>query len=308
MKITTSRTTRRALGVAVSALALAAGLVACSDGDADTAASSTAAAPSLGEQTPAADTSAAAPDPTTGASADSSGIPGFSIAAVDAAADGNLETKPSERNDSNYDLPVGAPTPGVTVEYRSNGDLKGCTLGFVGHIDGNLVGVTAGHCNDRADTATSDWYPNGGDTKEVLGSFGEYCFSDNACGDYGLVDLDDSLGYDGRIAGKYAIKSVLGPEDLTADMELCKYGRVTGESCGRLMGIEGNRGRAGMSQDDGDSGSAVYAKNTDGTVSLVGILSSSPILPGGQVAKNVTTFTFAQTAANNLGLTSVYGG
>lgn len=40
-----------------------------------------------------------------------SAIPGFSVEAVDAAADGSLETKPIERNDAAYILPVSSPTP-----------------------------------------------------------------------------------------------------------------------------------------------------------------------------------------------------
>ncbi|MGP9759532.1 hypothetical protein [Corynebacterium sp. AOP12-C2-36] len=175
-------------------------------------------------------------------------------------------------------------------------------------MGGDLVGVTAGHCIRDASTSAAQWYPDGGSQVQALGTFdSSYCVSDETCGDYGLIDIDDKYGYDGKIAGKYEISGVLAPSDLTPDMELCKYGLSTGESCGKLMMREGNRGWAAMTSYEGDSGAPVYAKNSDGTAQLVGVLSGSPHGSSGIAVDQVSDFTFATEAVKGLGLDKIYG-
>ncbi|MGP9759534.1 hypothetical protein [Corynebacterium sp. AOP12-C2-36] len=229
-------------------------------------------------------------------------LPGFSVAAVDAAADGSLETKPVERNDEDFDLPVETPTPGISVGFKDASGWQACTLSFLGEKAGNVVGVTAGHCNRDSTDGQAFWKPGGVGDPTALGSFpADYCYSKATCGDHTEISMTSGVGaVDGKIAGRYAISGVMDPDELTPSMELCKYGRVTGESCGKVMGREGHMGRAGIPARPGDSGAPVYAKDGD-SVKLVGILSGAPAGADGAV----TDFTLAAPTIKALGIDRV---
>jgi len=59
-------------------------------------------------------------------------------------------------------------------------------------------------------------------------------------------------------------------------MPFCKFGAVTGETCGKVTGIDGDVVEASVHSLNGDSGSPGYVLNPDHTVSAVGLLMSSP--------------------------------
>ena len=59
-------------------------------------------------------------------------------------------------------------------------------------------------------------------------------------------------------------------------MPFCKIGAVTGKTCGAVKDVAGDVVEAKVYSLNGDSGSPLFVKNPDGTVSAVGLLMSSP--------------------------------
>ena len=72
------------------------------------------------------------------------------------------------------------------------------------------------------------------------------------------------------------VRDVLSASEIEVGMPFCKIGAVTGETCGAVKGIEGDVVEADVYSLNGDSGSPGFVKNPDGTVSAVGLLTSSP--------------------------------
>jgi len=159
------------------------------------------------------------------------------------------------------------PGPGMDVED----DSGSCTAGFAAEDgDGNYYLITAGHC-DSGDG--SGW------TDADQDSIGEIVVSeyDGSDRDAALIQLDPGVGRPtGTIGGRYPIRGVLGADQIQIGMPLCKVGAVSGETCGEVTDLDGNMVEASVFSLHGDSGSPAFVKNADGTVSAVGILSSSP--------------------------------
>ncbi len=159
------------------------------------------------------------------------------------------------------------PGPGMDVED----DSGSCTAGFAAADgDGNYYLITAGHC-DSGDG--SGW------TDADQDSLGEIAVSeyDGSDRDAALIQLDPDVGPPtGTIAGRYPVRGVLGADQIQIGMPLCKVGAVSGETCGEVTDLDGNMVEASVFSLHGDSGSPAFVKNADGTVSAVGILSSSP--------------------------------
>ena len=80
-------------------------------------------------------------------------------------------------------------------------------------------------------------------------------------------------------------------------MPFCKLGSVTGETCGVVKDIDGEVIEASVYSLQGDSGSAGFVGNPDGTVSAVGILMSSP-----EGDDNTTYFALVQPLLGRWGL------
>jgi hypothetical protein len=59
-------------------------------------------------------------------------------------------------------------------------------------------------------------------------------------------------------------------------MPFCKLGAITGETCGVIKSIDDGVVEASVFSLSGDSGSPGFVKNSDGSVSAVGILMGSP--------------------------------
>lgn len=159
------------------------------------------------------------------------------------------------------------PGPGMDVED----DSGACTAGFAAADgQGNYYLITSGHC-DSGDG--SGW------TDANLDPIGEITASeyDGWDRDAALIQLDPEVGPpSGAIGGRYRVTGVLGADEIQVGMPLCKIGAKTGETCGEMTDLDGNMVEASVFSLHGDSGSAAFVKNGDGTVSAVGILSGSP--------------------------------
>ena len=89
--------------------------------------------------------------------------------------------------------------------------------------------------------------------------------------------LDPELGEPiGDIRGTYPVRDVLSVDAIEVGAPFCKIGAVTGETCGAVTDVGGNVIETSVFSLHGDSGSPGFIKNSDGTVSAVGILMSSP--------------------------------
>jgi hypothetical protein len=238
-----------------------------------------------------------------GSSSVGSGNDAFTTAAVDAAADGHLETRAPDRRELGKTLPVfSGATGGLPMNHNGGPEDGSCTLGFTGYIGGNLVGVTAGHCSGDS----AEWMPEGNNgPAQPLGTFprGQKCYNyaPGGCGDYALVDINESIPNLGGVIGKYRINDIV--DGVGAGSVVCKFGQASGESCGRVMGTSGNRIRVGLWSAQGDSGAPAYMKTGPNTVALVGILHGSPKGSDGQTVDAVTDFTTARPILDALGIT-----
>jgi hypothetical protein len=162
---------------------------------------------------------------------------------------------------------VSRPTPGMHVA-DGNG---GCTAAFAAQDnDGSYYLLTSGHCDphDGSLWTYGEDRPLGmitasekvGDTKDAA-----------------IIRLDPSIGVPaGDVGDRYPVRDVLSLSQLQVGMPFCKFGAVTGETCGTVKGKNRDVIEASVYSLNGDSGSPGYVKNADGTVSAVGILMSSP--------------------------------
>lgn len=159
------------------------------------------------------------------------------------------------------------PTPGIKV----NDEKGGCTAGFAAQgNDGSYYLMTSGHCDGHNN---SRWtYGDATPLGKISNSEQEGDKRDAA-----IIRLDPSVGApQGDIDGRYVVRDVLSPAQIQLGMPFCKVGATTGETCGTITGIQGDVVEASVFSLDGDSGSPGFVKNTDGTVSAVGLLMSSP--------------------------------
>ncbi|HTY26723.1 MAG TPA: S1 family peptidase [Mycobacterium sp.] len=158
------------------------------------------------------------------------------------------------------------PAPGIEVDD----DNGSCTAGFAAQgDDGSYYVLTSGHC-DAGDG--SEWtYGQDNALGQISASV-----DDGDQMDAAIIRLDPGTPAPAGGVGGYQIRDVLGPGQLAKGMPFCKIGAVTGETCGTINDIDGNVVEAGVFSLEGDSGSPGFVKNPDGTVSAVGILTSSP--------------------------------
>jgi hypothetical protein len=157
--------------------------------------------------------------------------------------------------------------PGIPVADKS---MK-CTAGFaaVGD-DGSYYLMTSGHC-DRHDG--SPWtYGDNVRLGKISASELEGEKRDAA-----IILLDPSVGAPlGHVGGQYSVRDVLSLSEVEVGMPFCKIGAVTGETCGEVESTVGGVVKTSVFSLTGDSGSPGFVKNPDGTVSAVGLLTSSP--------------------------------
>ncbi|CPR11254.1 trypsin domain-containing protein [Mycobacterium bohemicum DSM 44277] len=164
-------------------------------------------------------------------------------------------------------LAAAPPTPGIEVDDE-NGR---CTAGFAAQgRDGGYYLMTSGHCDahDGSDWTYADGVPLGRITASE---------QDGDKRDAAIIRLGPGVGEPtGDVDGRYPVRDVLGAAQITVGMPFCKVGAVTGETCGAVKSVDGDLVEASVYSLNGDSGSPGFVKNSDGTVSAVGLLMSSP--------------------------------
>ena len=158
------------------------------------------------------------------------------------------------------------PAPGIEVDD----DSGSCTAGFAAQgDDGGYYLLTSGHC-DAGDGA--EWtYGNDDSLGQITASE-----DDGDQKDAAIIRLDPGTPAPVGDVGGYPVRDVLSAGQLAKGMPFCKIGAVTGETCGTINNIDGDVVEASVFSLEGDSGSPGFVKNPDGTVSAVGILTSSP--------------------------------
>ncbi|ORM29155.1 peptidase S1 family protein [Williamsia sp. 1135] len=143
--------------------------------------------------------------------------------------------------------PLGGGT-GIVIE-QWDGTAAICTLTTIGHDqDGNLIGLTAGHCGDPGQSVLSELWP----PKHPLGVIAEV----DTDLDYALIHFDERRVEPLRTVGRVTIDSVQMAPPHFPDIA-CKDGRTTGHTCG-VVWISGHEVHISqMCVIEGDSGAPV---------------------------------------------------
>lgn len=161
--------------------------------------------------------------------------------------------------------------PGVTPGMKVADENNSCTSGFAAQgDDGSYYLMTSGHCDthDGAVWTYGDNLPLGTITQSE---------HDGDASDAAIIQLAPGVGAPiGHVGGRYLVRDVLSASQIQPGMPFCKIGAVTGETCGVVKGVAGDVVEASVYSLNGDSGSPGFVKNPDGTVSAVGLLTSSP--------------------------------
>ena len=180
------------------------------------------------------------------------------------------------------------PMPGMQVEDEN----KICTAGFAAQgNDGGYYLLTSGHCDDHDGSAWTD-------SQDV--PLGHITLSEEEGWekDAAIIRLEPGVGAPtGAISGKYPVRDVLSADQIEVGMTFCKIGAITGETCGEVTDRDDDLVEASVYSLHGDSGSPGFVKNSDGTVSAVGILMASP-----DGDDNTTYFTLVEPLLEKWGL------
>ncbi|SPM43106.1 endopeptidase [Mycobacterium numidiamassiliense] len=166
------------------------------------------------------------------------------------------------------------PGAGIYVEYASGSSGMGCTAGFLVRTSTGQPGfLTAGHCNRPGNPSRVTMNLGGILPYAMLGRFSRTINegSGDDQHDIGLIMLDgESVPQTSAIAASLPVSGVA--TDLWVGQQLCKYGMTTGhEECGQVLDITGSKVVFAAAGQCGDSGGPVYAVQSDGTASAVGI-------------------------------------
>lgn len=166
------------------------------------------------------------------------------------------------------------PGTGIYVEYGNGSSGMGCTAGFLVHTRSGQPGLlTAGHCNRPGRPSKVTMNLAGILPYATLGTFtqtvDEGSHSDQH--DIGLIVLDgEYVPQTSAVAASLPVSGVA--TDLRVGQQLCKYGMSTGqEECGQVLDVTDSKVVFAAGGQCGDSGGPVYAVQSDGTASAVGI-------------------------------------
>lgn len=126
-----------------------------------------------------------------------------------------------------------------------------CTMTSVGHDrQGNLVGLTAGHCGNLGETISLERNRGAGTVGRIV--------TKSKSWDFAVIRLDSSRVHAVRSVGKARISGVgTYPQPFTT---VCKSGRTTGFSCGPTLLIDGPTALNYVCAAPGDSGSPIISK------------------------------------------------
>lgn len=178
-----------------------------------------------------------------------------------------------------FAAPASADAGPLVPGAKISDETSWCTSAFAAQgANNDYYIMTSGHC-DAHDNSTWTY----GDDEIPLGKVTAQEYEENdetgtQKRDAAIIKLVPAVGAPtGDVGGKYVVRDVLSFAQIKAGMPFCKIGAVTGETCGVIKGTEGNYVvETSVYSLPGDSGSPGFVKNPDGTVSAVGILTSSP--------------------------------
>ncbi|BAX94571.1 S1 family peptidase [Mycobacterium shigaense] len=157
------------------------------------------------------------------------------------------------------------PAPGIQV----SDEILKCTAGFAATgNDGGYYMLTSGHCDSHRDSLWK--YEENVPLGKISASEEEGDRKDAAA-----IRLDRGVGRPVGDVGGRRVRDVWGAAQIQPGTPFCKLGAITGETCGAIKNIDGEVVEASVYALNGDSGSAGFVKNDDGTVSAVGILMGS---------------------------------
>ncbi|ADG98511.1 putative peptidase S1 family protein [Segniliparus rotundus DSM 44985] len=152
-------------------------------------------------------------------------------------------------------VPLGGGSPIIVVGREK----LACTLTAIGHdADGNIVGLTAGHCGDLKDSVISE-------VAQEAGSLGIVA-KKRSDPDIAVIQFNPNRVIPTATTGNLKITG-LSRELPPPQSWVCKLGRTTGWACGPLVKTSKNKHISSMCVAKGDSGAPVVIGGT-----LVGML------------------------------------
>lgn len=165
-------------------------------------------------------------------------------------------------------------TPGAYIlsnAFDANGNQKFCTAGFMVRTpDGAPHMLTAGHC--RQDPNSSTVRQRIPDTDAYVGQYTRWVVNRNVR-DMAIVDTaPSSIPLVAALDGRPVVRVMSAGDVRRENPVLCKSGARTGMSCGPVTDVNDNIVSFRAWDEPGDSGSPVYAIQSDNTVAAVGIL------------------------------------
>ncbi|SPM34364.1 trypsin domain-containing protein, partial [Mycobacterium rhizamassiliense] len=179
------------------------------------------------------------------------------------------------------------PAPGIQM----TDEILKCTAGFAAKgNDGSYYLLTSGHCDSHQDSLWK--YEQNVPLGKISASEEEGDRKDAA-----VIRLDRTVGKPVGDVGGRRVRDVWGAAQIQPGTPFCKLGAITGETCGAIKNIDGEVVEASVYALNGDSGSAGFVKNEDGSVSAVGILMGS--LTGDD---NTTYYVLVQPLLDRWGL------
>lgn len=233
---------------------------------------------------------------------------------IDAAQKFAVDTYPNKEV-SSFDVVV----PGSTLIYTASADGGNytCTAGFIARGGETNYLLTAGHCMSAAQTQVPVSFVGKDKQMAEAGMFekGQTMNESLSAGlnfdtDISAVALGPDTPGDFAIARtKYLVTGVATPDELTAGVEVCKWGAKTMETCGKVLAVNDSIVRVNLYSAQGDSGSPAYIRTgvTDASgreeVRAVGVLSGSPEdIATGETFDYVTDFALVAPVADAWGL------
>lgn len=179
-----------------------------------------------------------------------------------------------------------AVNPGDQIEIQfSNRKVSLCSLtSVVKDKKGDLYGVTAAHCVKKRD---------GGSTVKKVSAKGSvisdndfmshydynpdfyhHDFDSDVLNDTAMFKLASGVATNGLIGGNTPVGNVASINDISQGDAVCKYGRSTQKTCGKVTKVERNNGKveASVYAIGGDSGSPIYTVDSDGVAHIIASL------------------------------------
>lgn len=177
---------------------------------------------------------------------------------------------------------------GSGIKFGSTTNSVGCTLTTIGNdVQGNLVGITVGHCAEAVKTTLKDpnfanVYGENDPDAGVIGivvyhkfSGGTANYSNPVNRDYAVIKFDKSKVVPLKTVGRTTINGIATTSPAWYS-NVCKEGRSSAQTCGMVTGANTYTVKSFAFAIDGDSG-APLVNTSDGK--LVGYVQKPEGIP-----------------------------